>query len=190
MRAPKVTTSLHAGILRRSFWPVWPLYDWKTPMNIDDKSVVRLHYTVSDQASGRIESSREGQPLSFLYAKSGMIPGLHEALAGRTQGETFEITIPPEKAYGEYREGFIQRVPKKHFKGQVPGVGQVVLVPTREGQRPAVVHKIGMSVIDLDMNHPMAGKTLSFEIEIVEVREASAEELEHGHVHGEGGVQH
>ena len=128
MRAPKVTSSLHAGILRRSFWPVWPLYDWKTPMNIDDKSVVRLHYTVSDQASGRIESSREGQPLSFLYAKSGMIPGLHEALAGRAQGETFEITIPPEKAYGEYREGFIQRVPKKHFKGQVPGVGQVVLV--------------------------------------------------------------
>jgi FKBP-type peptidyl-prolyl cis-trans isomerase SlyD len=99
--------------------------------------------------------------------------------------------VPAAEAYGERNEALTQRVPKKYFPTNVtlrPGL--TVMLQTQQGPRPVTVLKIGMSVIDVDLNHPMAGKDLSFDIEIVEVREASAEELAHGHVHGEGGHHH
>jgi FKBP-type peptidyl-prolyl cis-trans isomerase SlyD len=93
-------------------------------------------------------------------------------------------------AYGEKREGLGQRVPKKHFGGQRLEPGMQVVLQTNFGPRAVTIEKVGMSVVDVDLNHPMAGKDLHFDVEIVEVREASAVELEHGHVHGEGGHQH
>ena len=108
---------------------------------------------------------------------------------GREAGDSFQATVPAAEAYGERREGLSQRIPKKHFGAQKlePGM-QVVLQPT--SGRAVTIEKVGMSVVDVDLNHPMAGKDLDFDIEIVEVREASEEELAHGHVHGEGGHHH
>src|SRR5207342_2173164 len=115
---------------------------------------------------------------------------LESALRGHEAGETFNVSIGPEEGYGVRREGMVQRIPRKHFKGAKLVPGQQVVLPTPQGQRAMTIQKVGMSVVDVDLNHPMAGKSLDFDIDIVEVREASAEELEHGHVHGEGGHHH
>jgi FKBP-type peptidyl-prolyl cis-trans isomerase SlyD len=159
-------------------------------MKIEDNSVVRFHYTVSEAGHGQLESSRETAPLSVLIGHGGIIPGLETAMKGREAGETFEVTVTPEQAYGERREGLIQRVPRKHFKGARLAPGMQVVLPTDQGQRAMTVQKVGMSVVDVDLNHPMAGKVLDFAVEILDVREASAEEISHKHVHGEGGAQH
>jgi len=159
-------------------------------MNIENHHVVRLHYSVSEAGGEAIESSRDREPLAVLIGHQAIIPGLEEALLGRAAGERFEVTVAPGKAYGERRPGLVQRLPRKHFKNQTLAVGMQIVVPTQMGPRPVTVEKVGLSVVDVDLNHPMAGKTLHFDVEVLEVRAATAEEKEHGHVHGEGGVQH
>ena len=159
-------------------------------MKIEDNSVVRFHYTVSEQGQGELESSRALEPLSVLIGHGNIIPGLESAMKGREAGETFEVTITPEQAYGERREGLIQRLPRKHFKGAKLTPGMQVVLPTDQGQRAMTIKKVGISVVDVDLNHPMAGKVLNFDVEILDVREASAEEISHRHVHGDGGVKH
>lgn len=159
-------------------------------MNIENHHVVRLHYSVAEAGGEAIESSREREPLAVLIGHQAIIPGLEEALLGRAAGDRFEVIIAPEKAYGERRPGLIQRLPRKHFKDQKLAVGMQIVVPTQAGPRPVTVEKVGLSVVDVDLNHPMAGKTLRFDVEVLEVRAATAEEKQHGHVHGEGGVQH
>ncbi|GIX37678.1 FKBP-type peptidyl-prolyl cis-trans isomerase [Silanimonas lenta] len=159
-------------------------------MKIEKDHVVRLHYTVSEAGGEAIESSREREPLAVLIGHNAIIPGLETALLGREAGERFEVTVTPDQAYGERRPGLVQRLPRKHFRNQKLAPGMTIVVPTQMGPRPVTVQKVGLSVVDVDLNHPMAGKTLGFEVEILEVREATAEEKEHGHVHGEGGVQH
>ena len=159
-------------------------------MKIEDNNVVRFHYTVSETGRGRIESSRDVEPMSVLIGHSNIIPGLESAMRGREAGDTFEVTVTPDQAYGERREGLVQRVPRKHFKGAKLTPGMQVVLPTEQGQRAMTVKKVGISVVDVDLNHPMAGKTLDFDVEILDVREASAEELSHRHAHGDGGHQH
>ena len=159
-------------------------------MNIEKNHVVRLHYSVSEAGGEAIETSRDREPLAVLIGHQTIIPGLEEALVGRTAGDRFEVTVSPDKAYGERREGLVQRVPRKHFKNHRLVVGATVVVPTQMGPRPVTVQKVGLSVVDVDLNHPMAGKTLVFDVEVLDVRDATAEEKDHGHVHGEGGVQH
>ena len=159
-------------------------------MKIEDNNVVRFHYTVSETGRGRIESSRDVEPMSVLIGHGNIIPGLESAMRGREAGDTFEVTVTPDQAYGERREGLVQRVPRKHFKGAKLTPGMQVVLPTEQGQRAMTVKKVGISVVDVDLNHPMAGKTLDFDVEILDVREASAEELSHRHAHGDGGHQH
>ena len=159
-------------------------------MKIEDNSVVRFHYTVSESGQGQIESSREGQPLSILVGHGNIVPGLEEALRGREAGESFAISIGPEQGYGLRGEGLVQRVPRKHFKGAKLVPGQQVVLPTQQGQRAMTIQKVGMSVVDVDLNHPMAGKTLDFDVEILDVRAATDIEIQHRHAHGDGGVEH
>lgn len=154
-------------------------------MKIEKDRVVRLHYTVAEAGGEALESSREREPLSVLVGHAAIIPGLEAALLGREAGECFEVVVEPAEAYGDRRPGLVQRIPRKHFKGQHLAVGMQIVVPTQMGPRPVTVEKVGLSVVDVDLNHPMAGKTLSFSVEIVEVRDATAEEKDHGHVHGE-----
>lgn len=159
-------------------------------MKIQKDSVVRFHYTVGEVGQPANESSNGGEPLAILIGHNNIIPGLEKAMEGREAGEKFEVDVPAAEAYGERREGLTQRIPKKHFGEQRLMPGMQVVLQTNFGPRAVTIEKIGMSVVDVDLNHPMAGKDLHFDIEIVEVREASAEEVEHGHVHGEGGHQH
>jgi FKBP-type peptidyl-prolyl cis-trans isomerase SlyD len=159
-------------------------------MKIEDNSVVSFHYTVSEAGQGKLESSRELEPLKVLIGHGNIIPGLETAMKGHEAGETFEVTVNPDQAYGERREGLIQRVPRKHFKGAKLTPGMQVVLPTEQGQRAMTVKKVGISVVDVDLNHPMAGKVLNFDVEILDVREASPEEISHKHVHGDGGHAH
>jgi FKBP-type peptidyl-prolyl cis-trans isomerase SlyD len=159
-------------------------------MKIAKDSVVRFHYTVSEVGQESLESSRDREPLAILYGHGNIIPGLETAMLDREAGESFGVDVAAADAYGEKRDGLSQRVPKKHFGAQKLEPGMQVVLQTNFGPRAVTIQKVGMSVVDVDLNHPMAGKDLHFDVEIVEVREASAEELEHGHVHGDGGHQH
>jgi FKBP-type peptidyl-prolyl cis-trans isomerase SlyD len=159
-------------------------------MKIQKDSVVRFHYTVGEVGQPANESSNGGEPLAILIGHNNIIPGLEKAMESREAGEKFEVDVPAAEAYGERREGLNQRIPKKHFGEQRLMPGMQVVLQTNFGPRAVTIEKVGMSVVDVDLNHPMAGKDLHFDIEIVEVREASTEEVEHGHVHGEGGHQH
>ncbi|SDQ49727.1 FKBP-type peptidyl prolyl cis-trans isomerase /Apo-metallochaperone SlyD [Pseudoxanthomonas sp. CF385] len=159
-------------------------------MKIAKDSVVRFHYTVSEAGQEPIESSKDREPLAILIGHGNIIPGLENAMQDREAGENFGVDVAAADAYGERRDGLSQRVPKKHFGNQRLIPGQQVVLQTNFGPRAVTIEKVGMSVVDVDLNHPMAGKDLHFDVEIVEVREASAEELEHGHVHGDGGHQH
>lgn len=160
-------------------------------MKIEKDRVVRFHYAVAEAGKDAVENSRDGgQPLAILFGHGNIIPGLEKAMDGREAGERFTADVPAAEAYGERRDGLTQRIPKKHFGAQKLEPGMQVVLQTNFGPRAVTVEKVGMSVVDVDLNHPMAGKDLAFDIEIVEVREASAEEVAHGHVHGDGGHQH
>ena len=159
-------------------------------MKIAKDSVVRFHYSVAEQGQEALESSHGREPLAILIGQGNIIPGLEVALQDHEAGESFGVDVAPAEAYGERREGLGQRVPKKHFGTQKLEPGMQVTLQTNFGPRAVTIQKVGMSVVDVDLNHPMAGKALHFEVDIVEVREATAEELQHGHVHGDGGHQH
>lgn len=164
-------------------------------MKIEKDRVVVFHYSVSDAAAhalgeAALESSEESGPLAILSGHGNIIPGLEKAMEGHEAGDKFEVDVAAVDAYGELQPGLTQRVPKKHFKGARLEPGMQAVLPTNFGPRAVTILKVGMSVVDVDLNHPMAGKDLHFALEIVEVREASAEEVAHGHVHGEGGHQH
>jgi FKBP-type peptidyl-prolyl cis-trans isomerase SlyD len=159
-------------------------------MKIEKDRVVSFHYTVSEQGQEPLESSFGRDPLVILVGHGNIIPGLEQAMDGREAGDKFEVDVAAADAYGEKREGLSQRIPKKHFGAQRLEPGMQVILQTNFGPRAVTIEKVGMSVVDVDLNHPMAGKNLHFAIEIADVREASAEEIEHGHVHGEGGHHH
>ena len=159
-------------------------------MKIENNRVVRFHYTVSESGGGQIESSRGMEPIGALIGHGNLIPGLEEAMQGREAGESFDLTVGPDQAYGARREGLEQRIPRKHFKGAKLSPGMQVMLPTDQGNRAMTIKKVGISVVDVDLNHPMAGTTLDFQVEILEVREASPEEIAHKHAHGDGGHAH
>ena len=159
-------------------------------MPIEKNSVVSFHYRLS-VGGEQVEDSHTGEPLAYLHGHGNMIPGLEQAMAGKSAGEHFTATIAPEMAYGQRREDAITRIQMKQVltKGRLTP-GMVISINTEHGPRQVRVLKAGKFVVDIDANHPMAGATLNFEIEVVEVRPASTEELAHGHVHGAGGHHH
>jgi FKBP-type peptidyl-prolyl cis-trans isomerase SlyD len=160
-------------------------------MQIAEHTIVRFHYDLADEAGQPIESSREREPMAILYGAGNVIPGVEKAIEGRRAGERLQVTVPPAEGYGERREGMTQRVPKKFFnEARKLRPGDSTVLGSNQGPRVVTVLKIGETVIDVDLNHPMAGRTLCFDIEIVEVREASAEEIAHGHAHEPGGHAH
>lgn len=164
-------------------------------MKIEKDRVVLFHYTVSERAAFEageppLESSEGRGPLAILSGHGNIIPGLEKAMEGHEAGDKFEVDVVAAEAYGELQPGLSQRVPKKYFKDVRLEPGMQAVLPTNFGPRAVTIQKVGMSVVDVDLNHPMAGKDLHFSVEIVEVREASEEEVQHGHVHGEGGHQH
>ncbi|MFO1494699.1 MAG: peptidylprolyl isomerase [Lysobacterales bacterium] len=160
-------------------------------MSEQSQNVVRFHYSVAEVGQAPVENSRGGEPLAILMGAGNIIPGLEKALEGKAAGDQFQVTVPADEAYGQRNEQLVQRIPKKYLPQNVTlRPGQSVVLNTQQGPRMVTILKMGMSVVDVDLNHPMAGKDLVFDIEVVEVRAATEEELAHGHVHGEGGHHH
>jgi FKBP-type peptidyl-prolyl cis-trans isomerase SlyD len=160
-------------------------------ITIGDHKVVSFHYKLRDVEGTFNESSEGASPVVYMHGHNNIVPGLETQLVGKKSGDKFTATVAPEQAYGLRNEEAVQRVPVKHIATRAPyTVGQMVVVNTREGGRQARVVKVGHFNLDLDLNHPLAGKTLEFEIEVIDVREATEEERAHGHAHGPDGHGH
>lgn len=162
-------------------------------MQIDNNSVVTFHYTLHDAEGVELDASRtRDMPLTVLIGHENIVAGLDRAMHGHTTGDRFDVVVEPVDGYGMRREDFVQRVAKKYFREPDrlrPG-STATLSVQEGGQRSVTVLKVGSSVIDVDLNHPLAGKTLKFDVEITDVRAATAEEIAHRHVHGPHGHAH
>ena len=168
-------------------------------MIIAKNTIASFHYVLTtgetDGEKLEAENSHTGEPTLYLHGASNIIPGLERALEGKTAGDTLTVSLPPEDAYGIYNPKNVQRVPMKHLilpgKGrQKPRPGTLAQLSTSEGKRSVTIVKAGRHSAEVDTNHPLAGKTVHFDIEIIDVRAASEEEIAHRHVHGPGGHQH
>jgi len=160
-------------------------------MTISRNKVVSFHYTLTDAAGEQLETSRNREPLDYLHGAGNIIRGLEKAMEGKSTGDSFQVTVEPVDAYGERKPANMQRVSAKHFKQpQALKPGQVVALQTQKGPLQVTIVKVGRFNIDVDANHPMAGQTLTFDVEVTGVRDSTAEERAHGHVHGPGGVDH
>ncbi len=160
-------------------------------MEVQNNMVVGMHYTLKND-SGEIIDSSEGQaPLMFLQGGGNIIKGLESALAGSKEGDSLNVVIEPEDAYGAFNEELVQQVPKAAFQGvETLEVGMRFQAQTDDGQIPVRIAAIEGDQVTVDANHDLAGERLHFDVTITSVREATDEELEHGHVHGEGGHHH
>lgn len=160
-------------------------------MQIAQNSVVAFHYTLTNDAGEVLDSSEGREPLTYLHGAGNIIPGLEKELEGRQAGDKLNATVAPSEGYGEKQEQLVQEVPRDAFQG-VESVepGMQFQAQTQGGPLMVTVTGVEGDTVTVDGNHPLAGQTLNFAVEIASVREASQEEVEHGHVHGEGGVEH
>ncbi len=160
-------------------------------MNISKDCVVSIHYTLTDDQNKTLDSSSGSDPLVYLHGSGNIIPGLEEALEGRKKGDKFKVMIPPEKAYGVRSEKMKQEVPRDQFPDpEELKVGMVFQVDSPSGPMVLNVVEIKKDSVVVDANHPLAGTTLHFDVEVEGIRNATDEEKAHGHVHGEGGHHH
>ena len=161
-------------------------------MQISEQKVVTMNYEVADDQGQLIDRSEEGGPLAYIHGNGQLIPGLETALEGRGKGDKIAVDVPPEQGYGERDEEGVQTVARDQFDDSVEiEVGmQFEAEDDDEGHQIVTVAAVDGENITLDTNHPLAGKNLRFEVEILDVRDASTEELSHGHVHGPGGHDH
>ena len=161
-------------------------------MTISQHKVVEFHYTVSDAATNEvIDSSKDSEPLTYLHGARNIIPGLEQALEGKSVGDEFEVTIDAPDAYGEYSDDRVQVVPISAFEGVEkiePGV--MVAAQTEQGAIEMIITEVNGDQVTVDANHPLAGKSLTFKVSVELIRDASPEEIDHGHVHGPGGHNH
>lgn len=155
-------------------------------MMIGPNAVVSFHYTLTNNAGEVLDSSEGSEPLAYLHGAGNIIPGLEDALTGKTAGTSLVVTVDPEDGYGAYQEELVQTVPRHLFDAEDIEPGMAFQA---EGQI-LVVTAVNENEVTIDGNHPLAGQTLNFAVEITEVRAATAEELAHGHVHGAGGHHH
>ncbi len=166
---------------------------------IERNKVVAFNYRLCEvlpdgEHSEWMEHTKEGEPLYYLHGYQNVVVGLEKALAGKKQGDKVEITLNPEEAYGMRNPEAMQRVPLKHLEFPIgvkkPRVGGLARVRSEKGWHNVIITKSGKFHADVDFNHPLAGRTLHYEIEVVAIRDASEKEIAHGHVHGPGGHQH
>jgi FKBP-type peptidyl-prolyl cis-trans isomerase SlyD len=160
-------------------------------MKISENKVVVLHYAVSDSEDTLIDSSYDHSPLSIIHGTGYLIPGLEDALTDHVEGDKFEVEVSAENAYGDRHDEFVQTVPKSMFESvEDLEVGSQLRATTDDGEQTVIVIDVTDEEITVDGNHPLAGIDLKFDVEILEVRDATEDELQHGHVHGEGGCGH
>ena len=155
---------------------------------VSKNKVVSIHYTVSDGGK-KVESSRGEEPLMYLHGHDQIIAGLEKALSGKVIGDKFTVDIKPKDGYGDYDDELVAELKKTQFKDQKElKVGAMFQFASPDGEvAVARITAVGKDTVTVDQNHPFAGKTLNFDVEVVDVRAATKEELEHGHAHGPGG---
>ena len=160
-------------------------------MQIADRRVAQFHYTLTNDQGDVLDSSKGYEPLTYLHGKGNIVPGLEKALAGKQAGDKLKVSVPPDEAYGLQMPELIQVVPRESFQG----VGDIkpgmrFQAETQHGPVMVRVTDVTAGNVTVDGNHELAGQTLHFEIEVTDVRDASVEEVLHGHVHGAGGHHH
>jgi FKBP-type peptidyl-prolyl cis-trans isomerase SlyD len=160
-------------------------------MQIKENSVVSFHYTLTGKDGQVIDSSEGNQPLTYLHGVGQIVPGLENALLGKQAGDKMDVEVSAEEGYGEHHEFMVQQVPREAFQG-VDEIepGMQFQAQTPQGAMTVTVTAADETTVTVDGNHPLAGQPLFFAVEIVSVRDASEEEITHGHVHGEGGHHH
>ncbi len=156
-------------------------------MQVEKNKVVSIHYTLTDKEGNKLDSSQGREPLSYIHGTGSLIPGMEEGLEGKEEGDKVDLTISPDKGYGQRKNELVQEVPKSAFGDQEVKPG--MQFSTQDGHT-VVVTDVKTDNVTVDANHPLAGMDLNFDVEVVKVREATDEEIEHGHVHGPGGNQH
>ena len=156
-------------------------------MRIADRTVAAFHYTLTDDAGAVIDSSQGSDPLTYLHGKGHIVPGLEQAMVGRAAGDKFQVSVAPEEGYGAHDPEHMIQVPREAL-ASVPdlAIGMQIQANSPQGTMIFTVAKIEVESVTLDGNHPLAGQTLHFDVEVMDVREASVEEVLHGHVHGPG----
>lgn len=152
---------------------------------IGDNVVVSIHYKLTNNEGDLLDSSEDGQPLSYLHGAGNLIPGLEKELQGKPEGASMQVSVAPEEAYGPVHDALIETVPRAAFQG-VENIepGMAFEAASQDGQsRRIVVTEVAGDQVTVDGNHPLAGVELNFDVEVVEVRDATPEEIAHGHVH-------
>jgi len=160
-------------------------------MRVEDKKVVTIDYTLRDPQGTVIDTSEGNEPMPYLHGASNIIPGLEKQLAGKQAGDSVKAVIEPNDAYGPRNDEAVQDVPRSQFPPNID-IQQGMQFQANTPQGPRLVTEIGVTDenVKIDANHPLAGVTLHFDVKIVGVRDATAEEIQHGHVHGPGGHHH
>ncbi len=160
-------------------------------MHIEKNRVVLLHYTLHDEQGTVIDSTSGRGPLTYLHGKGNIIPGLEQALAGKTTGDKLDVTVQPEQGYGPRDHGLVQIIPRSKFgENSELTPGMQVRASGPQGARLVTVVRVERDFVTIDANHPLAGRILNFSVEVAEVRKATHEEISHGHPHGPGGHHH
>lgn len=161
-------------------------------MSIAANKAVAIHYTLKNDDGEILDSSEGTDPLMYLHGHQNIVPGLEAALEGLAVGDKKHVRVSPEQGYGERMDEAIQKVPQSEFPAEIPReIGLQIFAEGPGGQHfPLWITAIDDDVVTVDGNHPLAGQALNFDIEVVEIRDASEEELAHGHVHGPGGHEH
>jgi FKBP-type peptidyl-prolyl cis-trans isomerase SlyD len=156
-------------------------------MQVTKDTVVSIHYTLSDSEGKVLDSSSGRDPMNYLHGHGNLIKGMEEGLEGKNKGDQFDLKVSPEKGYGAKNPEMVQQVPRSAFGDQVIEKG--MQFQTNNGQIVTIT-EVGMNDVKVDGNHPLAGMELNFKVEVMEVRSATADEVEHGHVHGPDGHHH
>ena len=160
-------------------------------MKIAARTVAQFHYTLTDDAGTVIDSSRGGDPLTYLHGGGQIVPGLEKMMEGKVKGDAFKADVSPEEGYGQRIEALLQTAPRAMFPPDVnPEVGMQFQAESNMGPVMVTVVAVEGETVTLDGNHALAGQTLHFDVEVHSVREATTDEVLHGHAHGEGGHHH
>ena len=156
-------------------------------MQIEKHSVVTINYTLKDNEGNVIDTSEGDEPLTYLHGVGQLVSGLENALQGKQEKDQVSVKIPPDEGYGERNEELVQSLPRDAFRG----IEQIeVGMQFQSGHSVVTVTNVGIQEITVDGNHPLAGYDLNFDVEVIGLRAATKEEIDHGHVHGAGGHHH
>ena len=160
-------------------------------MQVSKNKVVSIDYTLTGPNGNVLDTSKGRGPMAYLHGAGNIIPGLEAALDGKSSGESLTVQVAPENAYGPRDEKMIQPVPRERFQGVADiQPGMQFHADTPQGRRVVTVVGVDVANVRIDANHPLAGVALKFDVEILDIRDATPEELQHGHVHGPGGHAH